>query len=63
MNRATRRALGQRGRKPVIWCDCCQDAPATVRSWQCPRCGFLAMASIDVALADPHFETCPNCDP
>lgn len=52
----------KRARTEPIWCDCCQDAPATVRVWTCPRCGFIAAAPIDVALADPDFETCLNCE-
>lgn len=62
MNRAERRARGHRG--PITWCDCCQDAPATVTVWECPDCGFFAIAPIEMAEADPEFATsCPNCDP
>lgn len=63
MNRAERRARGIRGKRPVTWCDCCQDAPATTRMWRCPRCGYLAIALLELAAGDPFFETCPNCQP
>jgi hypothetical protein len=52
----------KRARREITWCDCCQDAPATHRSWSCPTCGFTAIAPLEVALADPDFETCLNCD-
>lgn len=45
-----------------VWCDCCGDAPATVTTWTCPRCGFLAIAPVEVAHADLNaFMDCPNC--
>jgi hypothetical protein len=64
MSRATRRIA--RARRPRtaehIWCDICQDAPATTSMWTCPDCGFIALAPVDVAAADPDFTTCPNCE-
>jgi len=45
-----------------IWCDCCQDAPATVTVWTCERCGFVAIAPPEVAAVDPDWGICLNCD-
>lgn len=57
----TQRERDNRRLSQPVWCDCCQDAPATYRTWTCLSCTFVRLAPLASALADPDFETCPNC--
>jgi uncharacterized paraquat-inducible protein A len=56
------RAAKRASRQGPIWCECCQDAPATAQHRECFECGYTEILPLELAqLLGPM--KCPNCTP